>query len=121
MNRIYHYCLNEGGFVEMQFNEFTHKELDLLEEFFSITIKAERGRVAKERKKQLRGNSSRSSHKQTLIEFLICHGPAERRLILAQTNIPEGSLSSLLAEPEFKRVDKGLWSMATDILGNQVS
>ena len=51
-------------------------------------------------------------HKRTLIEFLLMHKePATRKEILAGTDIPYGSLSSLLKADEFEQVSHGLWKL----------
>jgi hypothetical protein len=49
--------------------------------------------------------------KSALVEFLR-DGPKSRKAILAGTDIPEGSLSSLLVESDFKQVERGLWALA---------
>ena len=52
-----------------------------------------------------------SQRRQVLRDFLAAHQPATRADILAGTNIPAGTLSALLAEPEFSSSSHGLWGL----------
>lgn len=49
--------------------------------------------------------------KKTLFDFLTQHGPATRAEILAGTDIPQGTLSALLTDEMFVKVDEGRWGV----------
>jgi hypothetical protein len=53
----------------------------------------------------------KSVSRQILINFLRANGPQTRQEITNKTAIPAGSLSELLAEPEFERHERGLWGL----------
>jgi hypothetical protein len=52
-----------------------------------------------------------SEHREKLIAFLKENGSATRNQIIHATDIPSGSLSSLLKGREFEQVKRGLWSL----------
>ena len=53
-------------------------------------------------------------HRATLARFLGDNGPAPRTTILEYTRIPQGSLSALLRDPLFERMEDGRWRLKED-------
>jgi hypothetical protein len=58
------------------------------------------------------GRIPMSEHKKKAVDYLRQVESATRLEILANTGVPEGSLSQLLRDKEFEQVERGRWRLA---------